>query len=138
MATENTAFCKTQERWLELISRLEDHLASENFDEFEQAITTLRTYTGCPYCSKFRKVLSGRIIGCCRDCPVHILGEKKARARLAYNGCYQVREYREMVRACYWFRDVPSRSSAQAVIDSLKAVFKALEYYASHIDDKSD
>lgn len=121
------AYAQTVEK-LELILQEGGRLARlEAWSELEELFLTLREYKHCFYCVKNRLSLEVRSLpGACNTCALHKYAERLSGRPLAYNGCYHVPAYDQMVRAALMFERIQTEATATRVFEGIRAVIAIL------------
>lgn len=121
--SKGQAYDGTIAKWSEVLATAPGLISQEAWGELDELFFRLRDYGSCSYCVRYRAVLDRKHVpGACKGCPVHAYGERRANRSLAYNGCYQVPEYEQMVRRAVEYHNNPSRMQAEDVVSALQAV----------------
>ena len=132
-----STFTQTIEKFENLLARIELLTTLGDVDAIDRELDVLRSYRTCYYCVRYRTLLDGRAPGCCDRCPVHKFGEKWQGRPRAYNGCYSVPAYHDMVRLATLFSRQKDVRMLGHLIDAIRAVISLLRIYEPelHVQD---
>lgn len=107
---------------------LKSCIYTQDFERAKEIVIDLKSYPSCHYCKSFRQTLEERGgNGVCTICPLHRYGESIIKQPIGYNGCYRIQDYREMVKAAYWFAKDCSEPALKHVIACIDRVLSHFE-----------
>lgn len=114
------AYAATIEKLDSISKILQECINDNDMNRAEEYLALLRDYGNCYYCQDHRKSLTEDKPGVCAGCPCGKLGEKLLGRTRAYNSCYLVREYRDMVRDSLWFITDKSPVTIEICVKSIQ------------------
>jgi len=127
-AMTSIEYDKTIEKLNGIIEILNKAIIFSDFESADGEVAKLRSYKECFYCLKYRKSLEDRgWEGCCEGCPCHKLGENTIGRKRAYNGCYSMGSYRDMVKSAFKYNENKSPITAQFLVDSIQRTIECMQ-----------
>jgi hypothetical protein len=126
LSSEFEAFEKSRQKSVEIIRICKQCLLSGDMELADKQVSKYREYKDCHYCVTYRQTVENKgFRGACTVCPLHLYGEYLHRQVIPYNGCYKIGEYRNIVKAAYWFQ---TDKSTQALYHFIQCLEKGVEH----------